>query len=272
MKEQPAQAPARRSTLLIILLFGYLYPAFLFGIVVPWMRENTTLNYLLTVISALLFFGLALWALRRDSIDLAGLGFRRAKLYQTLFVPLLTWLVFTVFLIAYSLAAGQVGSEQGGSPFPSSLALLIQQWLFVGIGEELFFRGYLLAAFAAVFTRLPSKWRTLLGVLLSSAAFATFHLPVRLSTMGSENGGAPLVISMLLAFAFGLIFAYIFLRTRNVLLAGLIHGGLNAPLIGMQGDFLPLIISVIVIEIWIFAENRQKRKAVSAAPVLTDGQ
>jgi hypothetical protein len=46
MKEDNGQTPTRYSTLLIILLFGYLYPAFLFGIVAPLMGDNTTLKYL----------------------------------------------------------------------------------------------------------------------------------------------------------------------------------------------------------------------------------
>ena len=52
-----------------------------------------------------------------------------------------------------------------------------------------------------------------------------------------------------LLFAMGIFFSLVYLRSGNLLLAGLVHGSWNAPLLGAQGDFLQLIIILGIIEI-----------------------
>jgi membrane protease YdiL (CAAX protease family) len=98
------------------------------------------------------------------------------------------------------------------------LAWLVYQFLYVAIAEELFFRGYL----QANLTRLLAGTRgcgARLGpwtaAVISAGGFAVAHVVVQ---------GR---IASLLTFLPGLIFAWLFIRTRSLLAPILFHGLAN---------------------------------------------
>lgn len=85
-------------------------------------------------------------------------------------------------------------------------------WVVVlpALGEEIFFRGWLLSACAG---ERPARGRVVLAVAVQAAAFAAFHLlPERLPQ----------------TFALGLVLGWLTLRTRSILPAIMAHAAHNA--------------------------------------------
>ncbi|MGM0421214.1 MAG: CPBP family intramembrane glutamic endopeptidase [Bacillota bacterium] len=83
-----------------------------------------------------------------------------------------------------------------------SFLSIVQQWLFVGLAEELLFRGYLIRRFQLYYARktdLNSSQISLRSVVVASATFALFHIPVRLF-----NGFNLLQLALSLIMVFGI--------------------------------------------------------------------
>lgn len=99
----------------------------------------------------------------------------------------------------------------GGS---ETLTFVIVVGVFIGFGEEFLFRGVLQST-------ITDRAGAVTGVGLSSVLFGMMH-----STSGF-NG------EMLFAGAVGLLLGWIYHRTSNLLLVGLIHGVLNVLLFGL---------------------------------------
>ncbi len=83
----------------------------------------------------------------------------------------------------------------------------------VAIGEETVFRGYLLTALKAV-------WGKRAGLTLMTVIFGLFHLPAYFE--GGLRSGT-LTLAILLASLFGLLFGFIYLRTRSLWLPVVLH-------------------------------------------------
>ncbi|PWH12510.1 MAG: hypothetical protein DDG60_12765 [Anaerolineae bacterium] len=248
-------------TLLVVILFIYSLPLLLFGVIVPLVVDNLVARYLLTIFSALVLGILAWWALKRDAIAPETIGLSFSKVPQTLFILVAGWGmwagVWALIALPQVRASGQDVSLFIGAPLA-----IVQQWLFVGLAEELLFRGYLLTRLQLVFSRFPKAWSMFLAILGSGLIFATAHVPVKLSNVGADENAWLVVLSGVVEiFILGLSFSYFFLRTRNVVLTGLIHGGWNAPLLGKQ-DVLRLVLFVLVVEFWLLIEKRRHKSAV----------
>ena len=89
-------------------------------------------------------------------------------------------------------------------------------------------------------------------MLLSSAFFSLWHLPARIVELLS--GGldwATLLLSLFMLFLLGLGFCFLYLRSGNILLAGLVHGLMDYPLIGKdtQLSFIILLAAIACVEI-----------------------
>lgn len=85
--------------------------------------------------------------------------------------------------------------------------------LCVAVGEETIFRGYLL-------TSLNSIWGNWMALLVMSAVFGLFHL-VAYSEGGLQSG--TLVLAILLATLFGVLFGWVRLRTGSLWLPAALH-------------------------------------------------
>jgi membrane protease YdiL (CAAX protease family) len=55
-----------------------------------------------------------------------------------------------------------------------------------------------------------------------------------------------LLVSLLVVFLMGIGFAYLFVRSDNILLAGFVHGVVNLPLVGMNSQLSPIILVVAI--------------------------
>jgi membrane protease YdiL (CAAX protease family) len=259
MNTQNTFASIKNKTLLIVVTFIYLLPILIFGILVPLITDNETIKYALTIFSAIIWGILAFWAMRRDSINLGVIGFQRAKIYQAALILLIGWILFAIgFIFIVLIAKDDNLTFSLGNPMS-----ILQQWLFVGICEELLFRGYLLTRLKNKFTRIPTTWGILLALFITNIIFATMHIPVKMYQLFQMTGQytiAPVFLSVVNIFIIGLIFSYLFLRTRNILMVGLIHGGVNAPIVGQGGEVIFVIIIIIIVELWIFIQGRLKKK------------
>ncbi len=69
------------------------------------------------------------------------------------------------------------------------------------------------------------------------------HIPVRLFNQFTL---AQMIISMLWLFLLGVLFSFVFLRTKNMVSTGLAHGSWNEPFFGVQGDFLQILALIVV--------------------------
>ncbi len=99
--------------------------------------DDPTTRYVLTVLSSVFLGALALWALKREGISLTDIGLDMLRLREA------NWLIAAIWLamgLGYYALAGEAVLDH-----VSPALILMQQWIFVGIAEELLFRGYLLS-------------------------------------------------------------------------------------------------------------------------------
>lgn len=107
------------------------------------------------------------------------------------------------------------------------LSGLIGTVLFVGITEEMVFRGFLLNAMMKKLEQTPA-------LVLSSALFVLIHFPTWY--MKGQLVSPSLVLGNCISiFALGMIFGYTFLRNRNLVPPILIHMVWNLSVVLMAG-------------------------------------
>ena len=119
--------------LIEVILISFLYPAILFLFMPKFVPKNDASHYFITIASSVLVAGLALWAMKRDHIPFDSIGFSSRKFLEAVFFLVIAWVVIGLFSYLFS-----------GAPWPGQTAAplhIVQQWLFVGMGEELLFRG-----------------------------------------------------------------------------------------------------------------------------------
>ncbi len=137
-----------KSTFFLVLLFTYLWPVALFQLV-ELLPDGRLYRYGMTVLGALGGYGVAFWALRRDDLSLADLGWTVGHLRRALKVVLAVWGLWTVVTLSRYAWKGQ----PLGEGFQTSWMYILVQWLFVGPEEELLFRGYMLTRLMQCFSR-----------------------------------------------------------------------------------------------------------------------
>jgi len=198
----------------------------------------------------LFYFMLAWWGLKHEQISLPV---TKQLLLKALAWSLVGWVVFVLMIQLLGLV--QLAEELlvlQNTPAWKIGAQILSTWLFVGMGEEVLFRGYYLKAFWRHFTVATDRRRMVKAVLLVSALFSLWHLPTRIvSVISGEMDWLTLLVSLLVMFLFGLGFAYLFIHSNNIILTGLVHGLMNYPLIGKetQLSFIILLVAIGCAEI-----------------------
>ena len=206
--------------------------------------------YFLQLALYLLFYLLAFWGLKTEGISLP---INSRKLLEAIGCLLASWLLYVLFLHISGIARlPEEIQTLINVPVWKTGAQILSTWFFVGMAEELLFRGYFLASFRRHFTRGENRRRTITAVLISSIFFSLWHLPSRINWIVSgEADILLLLLSTLVLFCLGIGFACLFIRTQNILLAGLVHGLMNFPLIGQetQLSFIILLAAIGYVEI-----------------------
>ena len=224
-----------------------------------WLPDNEITRYGLTLSGSVATFALVYWAMQEDAVTLEGIGWSGPGFKQALFLLSAVWGIGGVFIVilAHLAKAPLVGTE----PLP-----LIKHWLFVGMSEELFYRGYMVSKLIRVFSEEGATRAITLGIVISSTIFAAAHIPQRVMVEGVPLLSAEMAVNLLEVFLIGIVLAWLFLRSRNILFVGLVHGGVNAPLVSDSGEnpltgITILLLALVVVEI---NRHRMDRNAVKS--------
>jgi membrane protease YdiL (CAAX protease family) len=208
-----------------------------------------------------LFYMLAFWGMKREKI---ALPFNLHLFLQAVVVLLTSWLLYVLVILLTGLTKLPVEIESlGNIPAWKIWANIFSTWFFVGLGEEVVFRGYCLPCFERYFTKEGSRRRTFNTILITSVFFSLWHIPARVtSIIAGELDLLMLLISLIVVFVYGAGFAYLFLRSRNIILVGLVHGVMNYPIIGQQtqASFFVLLAAIGCVEIvrWVKGKKQEK--------------
>lgn len=218
----------------------------------------------------LVYFLMACWGMKQEQ---SALPVTKRLILEALAVSLVGWLAFMLLIQLLGLVQlSEAFLVLQNTPSWKIGAQILSTWLFVGVGEEVLFRGYFLKAFWRHFTAEIDRRRMVKAVLLVSAVFSIWHLPTRIvSVISGELDWITLLVSLLVMFLFGLGFAYLFIRSNNILLTGLVHGLMDYPLIGKdsQLSFIILLVAIGCVEIVRLIE-RKKSEANCRAPESDD--
>ncbi len=242
-----------------VLAMTYLLPVALFSVTSLLPSSSTTLfKYLFTAIGSLVTLAIALFAIRNDPVRLEEIGWSQEGFQQAVKILVVGWGLWAILIASINFKMGYPFRENFESPLPK----IIVQWLFVGIAEEVLFRGYILVKLIQFFAKIGRVWSKVAGIALSSLIFATYHIPQRVFVYGMALTPAALMGQVVPLFLAGVLLAWLFLRSgQNVLFVGLFHGGMNAPLLGREGDLAPILLFLVLVEI--FAWRRRKQASVS---------
>ena len=223
-----------------IMAAATLLPFLFFGAITHWGLDGLPVYFLQLGLYLLLYL-LAFVGLKRDHVSLP---INARLLWQALGWTLAGWLFYALTIHLLGLVGWPEAFRALGSvPAWKIGAQILSAWLFVGLGEEVLFRGYFLASFRRFFTAGTSRRRTILASVLVSAFFSLWHLPVRLSwLLSGELDAVTLGVSLMALFVLGIGFAYLFVQTRNIVLVGLVHGVMDYPLIGLETQLSFLVL------------------------------
>lgn len=236
-----SDTPKQGLALLIgIIVATTLLPLLFFMVIEHWGLDGLPVYFLQLGIYLLLYL-LAFVGLRRDNISLPV---NARLIWQAVGWTLAGWLFYALTIHLLGLVKWPEAFRTLRSvPIWKIGAQIVSAWFFVGLGEEVLFRGYFLAGFRHYFTQRTSRRRTILASVLVSAFFSLWHLPVRISwLLSGELDAVTLVVSLIMLFLLGIGFAYLFVQTRNIALVGLVHGVMDYPLIGLETQLSFLVL------------------------------
>jgi membrane protease YdiL (CAAX protease family) len=257
----PMNKDRRKAVLVIIMVLTFVV-VILFWVAIQLFQPQGLPLYFMQLGLYLVLYLFAWWGLKHERTHLPV---NPRLILEALAWSLVGWLLF--LLLIQLLGMVRLSEEfqaLKNTPAGEMGAQILKTWFFVGMGEEVLFRGYILKAFLRHFTRGTDRRRTVVAILLVSAFFSLWHLPSRIIWLISGEIDLILfLISFLALFLLGLGYAYLFIRSDNILLAGLVHGLSDFPLVGMNTQMTPIILVVAIgcVEVtrWI---TRKKGKAL----------
>jgi membrane protease YdiL (CAAX protease family) len=233
-----------KTVLIIIIVALFILATLYFGII-RLLGLNGWPSYFAQLALYLVVYLLAFWGLKKERISLSV----NARIFLGAIIFLMIgWLLYAIFLQISGMAK-VLDEIQSLIRVPAWIIgkQIIMYWFFVGMAEELLFRGYILTSFQRHFTQGESRRRTIVAVLITSMIFSFWHIPQKLFQMaaGNETIGT-IMLGLVVAFCFGIGFAYLFIRTQNIILVGLVHGLLDLPLIGFSVQLAPFILFAVI--------------------------
>ena len=264
-----AKEEHQRRKLLLIIGGLATFLTIVFWLAIPLLGSQAWAVYFAQIGMYLILYALALWGLREEGIHLS---ISRHALLQALAWVLLGWVTYGLILQVSGLARLPDELQSLRSiPAGRLLAKIISTWVFVGMGEELLFRGYILLSYQRHFTHGSPGRRAVSALLVSSLFFSLWHIPARIASIESgEMAPILLIPSSIFVFVIGLGFGYLFLRTGNILLVGLAHGLTDLPLLGMhvQSPVTPQNLILLIILVFLEIYRRTRRQKAEAWPLM----
>ena len=238
---QESNAQKQGPTLLISTMVAViLLPISFFAAIKHWSLDGLPVYFLQLGLYLALYL-LAFVGLKRDK---ASLPINARLIWQAAKWTLMAWLFYALTIHLLGLVGWPEAFRALRSvPAWKIGAQILNAWFFVGLGEEVLFRGYFLAAFRRYFTQGTSRRRTILASVMSCAFFSLWHLPIRITQLlCGELTAAMLGVGLIVLFMLGIGFAYLFVQTRNIVLVGLVHGVMDYPLIGPEAQLSFLVL------------------------------
>jgi membrane protease YdiL (CAAX protease family) len=257
----PIEKNRGKEVLVIIIALTFILTT-LFWVGISIFQVKGYLSYFMTLGLYVIFYLIAWWGLKQEHITLSITG---RKVLEALAWSLVGWLLFVLLIQLLGLARLPAEFQTlKNTPAREIGMMILGTWFFIGLGEEVLFRGYFLKAFLRHFTSGTDRRRMVAAVLFVSAFFSLWHLPIRITWLISgELDPVMLLVSLLTLFLIGIGFAYLFIRSENILLVGLVHGLMDYPLVGKESQMTPtiLVVAIICVEItrWII---RKKAEAI----------
>ncbi|MUV56458.1 CPBP family intramembrane glutamic endopeptidase [Halogeometricum sp. CBA1124] len=212
------------------------------GLVGPTLLVNAV-NVLLVLVGLLILVG---------GLRLRDLGLERSKLPLAAAVTAGLWA--TIQVVGATVAYVQTGSVALDPLWSTAgvgavLGLLVAQLFGNALFEEVLYRAVLLDQLVL---KLRHRRRGfLLALVGSQAVFSLLHVPNRLYQ------GFPLdalLVSLGMLFLMGLLFALVYHRTGNLLVAVGVHAVGNAPTMLVEtpvsGNFLTVVLAVVLVVVW----------------------
>lgn len=219
----------------LVLLYTFLSPFLLFTSVRTFPILEPLAHWV-TVIGGVGDILVVLFALRASKITLDSIGWTLPAVGQALMWTAVAWFLWGAVLGILMLV------RPGYTVGITSPRSILVYYLFVGVPEELLFRGYFFTWLHRFFQgKVVKGWATLWAAIVSSLLFALFHIPQRL-LVARMTWSIGLLTNLVGVFAIGLFSCWIFFRSKNIWWVGLYHGGNDAPLLSLgQGDSLTAI-------------------------------
>jgi membrane protease YdiL (CAAX protease family) len=241
----PINRKQGKATLIIIMALTIVL-VLLFWVAIQLFQLNGLPLYFIQLGLYLLLFLLAWWGLTQEQITLP---LNARMIFEALAWTLVGWLLFVLLIQLLGLARLPEEFQSLQSiPTWKIGAQILSTWFFVGMGEEVLFRGYFLQAFMRHFTIDIYRRRKVVAILLVSVFFSLWHLPNRMIwLLTGEIDLVLFLISLMVLFLLGLGYAYLFIRSNNILLVGLVHGLSDYPLIGKDSQMAPIILVVAIV-------------------------
>jgi membrane protease YdiL (CAAX protease family) len=135
------------------------------------------------------------------------------------------------------------------------VAMALLQLLFVGIAEEFAFRAYVQNKLVALVGGGDNRVRKAGGILLGVLLFALWHIPQRVFGQGLTSP-AEIIGTLMVVVILGTFLGVLYEYTRNVVLAGLLHGTFNWSFVfiaDVSADLAVLLaIPVFVALVWYY--------------------
>lgn len=254
----PTQSNRGKTVLAIIIALAVMM-TILFWVAIKVFQLQGLPLYFSQLGLYLIFYLLAWGGMKQEQISLPV---TKRLMIEALIGSAVGWVVFVLLIQLFGLTrlSEEFLALQKIPVWKIGMQIL-STWLFVGLGEEMLFRGYFLKAFWLHFTIETDRRRMVKAVLLSSGFFSLWHLPVRIvEVIAGQLDWVTLVISMVVLFLLGLGFTYLFIRSGNIFLTGLVHGLVDYPLIGKSSQ-VSLIILLAAIGFVEIARLTARRKS-----------
>ncbi len=235
-------------------------------VVLPFLRSSFPIERFTNgLIQATLIFSVVRFALAGVGIAMLvggvtarDIGLRWEKLPSGALTVFGIWTVMNVVGILYGLiASGKIALSPIWTP-DRTLPIageLIAQFLGNAFAEEVIFRGFLATqVYLMLEGKISGRGRLVTAsVLISQLIFSLSHIPQRIATGYSPLG---LLISLLVVWVTGILFAVLYLRTENLFIAVGVHALVNAPVTIValpsqaMGELLALILILALIVAW----------------------
>ncbi|RMD60008.1 CPBP family intramembrane metalloprotease [Candidatus Parcubacteria bacterium] len=224
----------------LVVLYALLSPLLLFTSVRA-MPILAPLAPFVTIIGGVGDTLVVLLALRASRIALHSIGWTLPALGRALIWTGVAWFSWGVVLGLFMLV------RPGYTVGVTSVRSILIFYFFVGVPEELLFRGYLFTWLHRFFQgKVARGWATLWAAMVSSLLFALFHVPQRL-LVARMTWSIALLTNLAGVFAIGLFSCWLFFRSKNIWWVGMYHGGSDAPLLSLGREDLLTAIGMAVV-------------------------